>query len=79
MLITRVCPIFCVNGVSFTAEESLLEQDSKVSQGDFPVPDRHRPFLSDVPECKIEELQQHLGARELAAVLGQLTQTHVHR
>ncbi len=42
------CQIFCVNGVSVVSGESIAELNGKSSQGCFPVPDRHRPFLADI-------------------------------
>lgn len=58
-----------MNGVSSLLRASRLELEGKASQGGFPVPGRRGPFLADVPECQVEQLQQRVVARE-AVVLG---------
>ena len=54
------CPEFCVNGVEISAASSGLffELDSKASQRRLPIPNRHRPFLTDVAECQIEQFER---------------------
>ena len=50
-------PRFCVTAVGLDARHALLELNKKAMQDGLPVPNRHAPFLTDVVQCQLEQLE----------------------
>ena len=63
--------------VELDARHALVKLDSKLIQCGFPIPNRHRPFLADVIQGQIEQLEHFVVGWERSSGLGDVAQTHV--
>lgn len=62
-----------------TDRDAVSELSGKAGERSFPIPDGHAPLLTEVVQCQIEPLSQHIITGKSAPVLAQLLQAHIDR